>query len=78
MAGPTEEDLLKQAKKIQDDANKKAKELKEKAKELKEKAKEIKQKNLATLGELTIKFLQNEISLEELKTFATNHNFLKN
>ncbi|KLE06512.1 hypothetical protein N5T96_01610 [Aliarcobacter butzleri] len=71
MAEPTEEDLLKQAKKIQDDANKKAK-------ELKEKAKEIKQKNLATLGELTIKFLQNEISLEELKTFATNHNFLKN
>lgn len=71
MAELTEEDLLKQAKKIQDEANKKAK-------ELKEKAKEIKQKNLATLGELAIKFLQNGISLEELKTFATNHNFLKN
>lgn len=70
MAEQTEKDLLEQAKKIQDDANKKAKELKDKAKELR-------QKNLANLGELAIKFLQNEISLEDLKTFATNHNFLK-
>jgi hypothetical protein len=66
----TEKDLLEQAKKIQETANKKARELKEKAKELK-------LKKLATLGELTIKFLQDEISAEELKTFAINNNFLK-
>lgn len=70
MTEQTEKDLLEQAKKIQEIANKKAK-------ELKEKAKEIKLKNLANLGELTIKFLQNEISVEELKSFATNNNFLK-
>ena len=70
MAEQTEKNLLEQAKKIQDEANKKAKELKDKAKELR-------QKNLANLGELTIKFLQNEISLEDLKTFAINHNFFK-
>lgn len=70
MAELTEEDLLDQAKKVQEEANKKAK-------ELKEKAKEIRLKNLANLGELTIKFLHEEISFEELKTFATNHNLLK-
>ena len=69
MAEQTEKDLLEQARKVQEEANKKTK-------ELKEKAKEIKQKNLATLGELSIKFLHEEISLEELKAFATNHNFL--
>ena len=69
MAELTEKDLLEQAKKVQEEANKKAK-------ELKEKAKEIRVKNLANLGELTIKFLYEEISFEELKTFATNHNFL--
>ena len=70
MAELTEKDLLEQAKKVQEEANKKTK-------ELKEKAKEIRLKNLAKLGELTIKFLHEEISLEELKAFATNHNFLK-
>ncbi|MBL3518884.1 hypothetical protein H0A43_00155 [Arcobacter lanthieri] len=70
MTEQTEKDLLEQAKKIQETANKKAR-------ELKEKAKEIKLKKLATLGELTIKFLQNEINVEELKTFAINNNFLK-
>ena len=69
MAEVTEKDLLDQAKKVQEEANKKTK-------ELKEKAKEIRLKNLANLGELTIKFLHEEISLEELKTFAINHNFL--
>lgn len=69
MAEQSEKDLLEQAKKIQNEANKKAKELKEKAKDLR-------QKNLAALGELAIKFLENEMTLEELKTFATNHNFL--
>lgn len=69
MAEQTEQDLLEQARKIQEEATKKAK-------ELKEKAKEIRLKNLANLGELTIKFLHKEISVEELKTFATNHNFL--
>ena len=69
MAELTEKDLLEQAKKVQEEANKKTK-------ELKEKAKEIRLKNLANLGELTIKFLHEEISFEELKTFATNHNFL--
>lgn len=69
MAEQSENELLEQAKKVQEDANKKAK-------ELREKAKEIRQRNLANLGELAIKFLQEEISLDELKTFATNHNFL--
>lgn len=69
MAELTEKDLLDQARKVQEEANKKTK-------ELKEKAKEIRLKNLANLGELTIKFLHEEISLEELKAFATNHNFL--
>lgn len=69
MAELTEKDLLEQAKKVQEEANKKTK-------ELKEKAKEIRLKNLANLGELTIKFLHEEISLEELKAFANNHNFL--
>lgn len=69
MAEVTEKDLLEQAKKVQEEANKKAK-------DLKERAKEIRLKNLANLGELTIKFLHEEISFEELKTFATNHNFL--
>lgn len=69
MAELTEEELLEQAKKIREDASKKEKELKQKAKELR-------QKNLANIGELAIKFLKEEISLEELKTFATNHNFL--
>lgn len=70
MAEQSENELLEQARKVQEDANKKAK-------ELREKAKEIRQKNLANLGELAIKFLQEEISLDELKTFATNHNLLK-
>ena len=70
MTEQTEKDLLEQAKKIQETANKKARVLKQKAKELK-------LKKLATLGELTIKFLQDEISVEELKTFAINNNFLK-
>lgn len=70
MAELTEKDLLEQAKKVQEEANKKAK-------DLKERAKEIRLKNLANLGELTIKFLHEEISLDELKIFATNHNFLK-
>ena len=69
MAEQSEKELLDQAKKVQEEANKRAK-------DLREKAKEIRQKNLANLGELTIKFLQEEISLDELKTFATNHNFL--
>lgn len=69
MAEQSEKELLEQAKKIQEDANKKAK-------DLKEKAKEIRQKNLAKLGELTIKFLQEEINTVELKTFAINQNFL--
>lgn len=69
MANKSEKDLLEEIKRIQEEANKKAK-------ELKMKAKKIKQENLAELGELTIKFLKNEIDLDELKTFATNQNLI--
>jgi len=63
MVEQTEEELLLEAKKIKDEANKKAK-------ILIQKAKEVKQKKLAKLGELTIKFLNREIDKDELKTFA--------
>lgn len=66
----TEQDLLEQAKKIQEDASKRIKDLKEKAKELR-------QKKLIALGELTIKFLKDEIKIEELKTFINENNLTK-
>jgi hypothetical protein len=69
MAELTEDELLNEAKKIKRDADKKIKLLKEKAKQKKE-------KNLAEFGLSAIKFLKEEISLNDLKTVAENKNLI--
>ena len=69
MAEQTEQDLLEQAKKIQEDSSRKIK-------ELKEKAKAKRQKDLADFGELAIKFLKKEISENELYSFAISQKFI--
>ena len=66
----SEEELLLEAKKIKDEANKKAKLLTQKAKELK-------QKKLEKLGELTVKFLKDEIVKDELTSFAVQNKFIE-
>lgn len=70
MAELTEEELLKEAEKVKQEMNKKIKNLKAQAKAKRD-------KDLAKLGELTIKFLNKEIEKDELKTFAFNHKFIK-
>jgi len=69
LAEQTEQDLLEQAKKIQEDSSRKIK-------ELKEKAKAKRQKDLADFGELAIKFLKKEISENELYSFAISQKFI--
>ncbi len=67
----TEEELLEeQAKNAIKEAN-------QKAKELRLKAKAIKDKKLADLGRETIKFLDKQIDMNQLKDFAIGKGLIK-
>ena len=70
MAEQTEQELLDEAKRVEQ-------EYKQKVKTLKAQAQLKRQKELARLGELTIKFLNKDIEKDELKSFAITNKFIK-
>jgi len=68
---------IKTVEDIKAEARRVLKEAKQKQKELLKEAAEIERRNVCDLGSKCIKFLENKIDIDTLKTFAINTNLIK-